>query len=464
VLLLALLAVSVVLFLPRWVEPAGPEAEVAPASGGAGSLPARETEETSPVPPAPPEDPALEDRAEEALARATGLRESLESRRVSLWGAEGHAAALEAFARGDAALASGDYLPAAEAYEQAAEALQALEAQAPEVFLRALEEGRAALAAGEGSRAEEAFGLAVALAPGNEVARSGLKRAEVLDRVLALVREGERAEREGRFAEAEERYRSALSLDPLSPPAQQALARVRGRISDDAFARAMSEGLEALDRGELEVADEALGRAGELQPGSRQVAGARQQLEQERTLRSIVDRRERALELEAREEWRAALEQYEAILGLDATVRFAQEGRARCSERAELFESMAYHLEHPERLSSDEVLAEAMVLVEEAAALSQAGPRHERQLEALRKLLEASAAPVRVVLLSDSETEVTVYRVGRLGRFDRHALKLRPGTYTVVGQRKGYRDVRLTLVVPPGRKPEPLVVTCKERI
>ena len=35
-----------------------------------------------------------------------------------------------------------------------------------------------------------------------------------------------------------------------------------------------------------------------------------------------------------------------------------------------------------------------------------------------------------------------VYKVARLGRFDQRELTLRPGTYTAVGTRRGFRDVR----------------------
>jgi len=65
---------------------------------------------------------------------------------------------------------------------------------------------------------------------------------------------------------------------------------------------------------------------------------------------------------------------------------------------------------------------------------------------------------------SDELTEVTVYRVGRLGTFERQRLQLRPGTYTVVGSRRGYRDVRHTLVIVAGEIPNPLTVRCEERI
>lgn len=466
VALLLLAAVAVALVLPRLVRTEGaagiettpPLDEVEEEASGETSLPARARDAGE------DSDPAPKGLAEQALSRALELRRSLESRRVDDWGGEEYATAKETLARADELLKTGDHAGAAGAYGEAVQILGVLEARAPDVFLGTLEEGRAALAAGESRRAREAFGLAAALAPQNEVARSGLRRAEVLDQVLALVSEGERAERSGRLSEAEERYLRAVSLDPLSPRAQTSLARARAALSDDAFARSMSEGLEALGAGDYAAAESALRRADSLRPGSTQVADALQQLDQERTLQAIVEHRARALEHESREDWRSALAQYRAILEKDASVRFAQEGEARCAARAEMSESLAYHLAHPERLGTDEVLAEAMVLLEEAEAVDPAGPRHRQEVAELRALIEASAALVRVTLVSDSETEVTVYRVGRLGKFDRRRLELRPGTYTVVGKRKGYRDVRLTLVVPRGGSPEPLEVSCKERI
>jgi hypothetical protein len=71
---------------------------------------------------------------------------------------------------------------------------------------------------------------------------------------------------------------------------------------------------------------------------------------------------------------------------------------------------------------------------------------------------------VAVQLESDGETEVTVYRVGRLGRFQTRQLELRPGSYTVVGSRRGYRDVRRELEVAPGQSPPPLRIVCQEAI
>ncbi len=79
-------------------------------------------------------------------------------------------------------------------------------------------------------------------------------------------------------------------------------------------------------------------------------------------------------------------------------------------------------------------------------------------------MIARAETPIEVVLESDELTEVTVYRVGELGRFRRRALELLPGTYVVVGRRSGYRDVRLELVVDGGGAEPALTVRCEEKI
>jgi hypothetical protein len=88
----------------------------------------------------------------------------------------------------------------------------------------------------------------------------------------------------------------------------------------------------------------------------------------------------------------------------------------------------------------------------------------EGQIAALTRLVEVASAPIPVRLTSDQITNVTLYRIGTLGAFDARDVELRPGTYTVIGSRDGYRDVRQTFTVRPGRNLPPISVVCVEPI
>ena len=187
-------------------------------------------------------------------------------------------------------------------------------------------------------------------------------------------------------------------------------------------------------------------------------------LDQSQKLDAIAQHRQRAETLEREEQWAQALDEFEAVLALDPTIVFAQRGAARTSRRAELVRRIEHHLDHPDRMSDDDVLAEAEMLWIEASEIQPAGPRHDEAVARLADLIAKASTYVRVRLRSDGMTEVVVYRVGRLGTFETRELELRPGRYTVVGSRSGYRDVRHELVVTADGEPAPLTVMCEEPI
>ncbi len=202
----------------------------------------------------------------------------------------------------------------------------------------------------------------------------------------------------------------------------------------------------------------------ELSPGSSEVADGLGRAEEGLRLAAISEHRSRAEEFERQEDWSAALREYDAVFGLDPTIRFAREGKARAEVRSQLAERLEDHIAHPDRLSNDEVLESAERLLSDARSVEPSGPVLRRQIDSMTKLLAVATTPIRVELVSDNLTEVTVYRVGRLGRFTQQVLDLRPGTYTVVGSRAGYRDVRHRLTVSPSQSSKPVEVRCVEEI
>jgi tetratricopeptide (TPR) repeat protein len=226
----------------------------------------------------------------------------------------------------------------------------------------------------------------------------------------------------------------------------------------------MSAGLAALERQDFAVARDHLRRAVKLQPDSPESADALLAADEGLRLQAIATHQTKAAQLEATERWQGAVEEYEAVMALDPTIKFAQEGVERSRARAELSARLDFHLQNPERLSTDEVMRDAETLLEEASQIQPAGARLSRQIEGLSRIVELASAPIRVTLISDDLTEVTVYKVGRLGAFERRVLELRPGTYIVVGRRDGYRDIRRQLHVVPGQEIEPLTVRCEEKI
>jgi hypothetical protein len=87
-----------------------------------------------------------------------------------------------------------------------------------------------------------------------------------------------------------------------------------------------------------------------------------------------------------------------------------------------------------------------------------------RQIATVDSLITSAETPQRVALTSDNLTDVTLYRVGRLGTFERKEVELLPGRYTVVGMRAGFRDVRREFTLLPGGEAPTLAIRCEEPI
>ncbi len=180
--------------------------------------------------------------------------------------------------------------------------------------------------------------------------------------------------------------------------------------------------------------------------------------------RALEAHRQEAARLEAREDWRGALQQYSAALAIDSHVSFALDGRERATKRAALGDALAFHAERPDRLGAPAVAREAEALLERARGTASPGPALQAQIAAVESALALARTPVAVVIESDGLTELDLSRVGRLGPLTRRSLELLPGTYTVTGSRRGYRDVRRQFSVAPGAPAPTVSLRCHEAL
>ncbi len=328
----------------------------------------------------------------------------------------------------------------------------------------ALLEGRSALIAREPEAAAAAFKRASVLEPGNAAAEDGLLRSEILFEVRDLEVAAVSHENLGERAAAAAAARRALELDPSSKIARAVANRVIWQDTRDAYNGHVTRGLAALEDGEYQEALDAFSAASKVSPTAPEVtdglARARAGLHRQKVDAHLA----RAADAEENERWSAAVEEYRSVLELEPNLAEARDGLARSTRRVDLSQKMDYHLTHPERLATAAVLREAADLVAEAGGLSPRGPQFSALIDRLDHLVVQYSIPVTVVLESDGVTEIVLYRIGELGAFDRHTVELRPGTYTVVGRRPGYKDVRLKFEVGPGRSPPTIIIRCTERI
>lgn len=459
---LLILLAGVVFLLPDAVDR---ESEPAPVT----------IEDTTPEADAdaPPTDEVLPQRDERVQARASAEKalgqllakiRTLEARAVPRWGGLAWKQADEAYKAGDAEYLARNYEAAEAHYAEALELFDPLLEQVDIVFSNTMRDAEQAFDNADVQEAVRLYDLAVAISPSHAGARAGLTRARNLDAVLALTEQALAHERDLELEAALASFERAIEIDPEWQVAVDGRKRVLATINQMQFDARMTEGLNALADRDYRLARAAFQRARELQQQSQEPIDGLQSVEQEIRLDNIAALERQGRAEEAGEQWQAAVDTYTKALELDANLVFAHEGLARATRMKNLHEQLETYIDEPDRLSAPQTMQVATSMLLDITRMPDIGPRLASQRDELSRLLKRAATPLTVEIVSDNATDVSIFKVGKLGSFDRTELSLRPGTYVAVGSRPGFRDVRLEFRVAPEIDMQPVVVRCEERI
>jgi hypothetical protein len=421
---------------------------------------------TAPALPAlsPEERAALKAQAEDLLAGLLTLQDQLTRLHVETWANDDWLRYRELSDAADNAFLAEDFRSAVAGYTEATEFGNTLAKRAGAAVESSLAAADAAVAAGNSQLAIQQYDIVLAIEPTHASALAGRARAERLPDVLALLQRAEGERVRGELEAALATYREALAIDPKWQAASVGAAEIARSLREAEFDRVLSAGFAALTDEDFNAAHERFTAALALRPSSREAQDGLAQAEEGAKLDRLKLAEARALAFERRELWDQAIALYRSVLESDRTLVFAQTGLERASARAGLDAKLSNLLSNPALLFGDTVLADARKLVEEAAAQAEKGPRLTGQIDDLTRLIDVASTPIAVRLTSDQLTSVTLYRVGTLGTFMDRNVDLRPGTYTIIGSRDGYRDVRQTFTVRPGRNLPPINVVCVEPI
>jgi tetratricopeptide (TPR) repeat protein len=420
---------------------------------------------TLPPPAVDPAQLALDKvKADQKLAEFLEIKEVLDRKAASAWGAAAYAEMSELAREADTHLMHEEFLPAADKYEQATALGGRLNDRTADALHRLLAEGQDALNQGQGTVAQNKFNVALMIDPTDLSAQRGLKRAKTIEAVVRLINSGRQHEADQALSAAQADYRQALNIDPDAAEAHQALNRVTALVNEQQFKQRMSEGLTALYKNDYELAHSRLLEARSLKPDSREVADALFQVDQARRLARIDHLRKEARIADQSEQWQSALDSYQTALAIDKSLQFAVRGKKRAEAQIRLGKRLNFFISQPQALESDKQLNNAVLLLNEAQAVEPQGPKLAVQIKKLEELVAVARTPVDVIIESDNLTQIAVYKVGKLGRFSQHELKLRPGTYTVVGARDGYQDVRQQIVVKADQPLLRVTIKCRDKI
>lgn len=402
--------------------------------------------------------------AQDVLAQLLEEQFALEEAQVKLWGQKTFDEAADLAKQGDELYRQQAFAQATDSYTQALAKLTELSVRLPSVTSDHLRQGFDAVKAGNATAAKAAFDIVLQIEPDNSEAFKGLQRVSTLDQVISLAEKAAVEEANTRLDQSQQLLQQALKLDADSERVKSQLGSLKQKILERDFIAAMSKGLSALERSDFNQARSAFQLALKLKPGSQEALSGAQEVTHRIAQNTITSYREQAQKLSEQEQWQAALEKYDAVLKMDASLLFAQKGYKQTSDRARLDQLLQEQIESPARLATEAVYQEANALLKVAATVAQPGPRLQQQILRLQDLMRQAVMPIEVEITSDNQTQVTLLKTGLLGNFLQHRLSLTPGHYILVGKRNGFRDVRREFDVAFNKPPVSVNIQCSEKI
>ncbi len=366
--------------------------------------------------------------------------------------------------RGAELFSMGSFEEAARNFNDASEIIEKAHDSRQDILHSAIESGEQALEAGNATAAMRFFHIALSVDPADPAALKGLNRAEHAGEVHGLMAQGKELMKEKDYHGASKLFSRALAIDPECGDAERLLEQATRGASQQQFARFMGDAIAALSAGRYGDAARAIDGALRLFPGDRSARELSARIREARRaseLRLAISRADRALR---QEDWKRAEELYAGALKIAPHSVEAGEGLERAKRLMSLHKMLKRIVDDPWRLRDAGPYEDAVNAVNIARKTHDAGPGLRRLAAEAGSIVERWKKKVSVTFVSDSKTSVVIYHVGRLGRFERRILKLRPGIYTVAGMREGFRDVLRKIKVAPGSDGMEVKVVCSDRI
>ena len=292
--------------------------------------------------------------------------------------------------------------------------------------------------------------------------------------VLELEEQAVRYEQDSNKQDALELYKKILDLDKQYIKAQKKVAELTRQIKDDQFKKIIGQLIVALDENNIKKAQLLFSQAQSIYPEDAVLAELQQRLNQQKKTATIVKNLKQAEYYQHSEQWNKALKAYKAVLKADPNSSNALLNIERVKKYIKINQSLDKIIQYPDRLQEDKVLDNSRAILAFVKdqlkhknsllyPLSRT-PELKQKLIKTENIIQSASQIINVQLISDNKTEVVIYKVGKFGKFENREIKLRPGLYTIVGSRDGFKDYRKKIRISPDKNNVSIVIVSKEQI
>ena len=406
--------------------------------------------------------------AQLVLEKIVDIRDLLKSKSIEKWNAEKFNIALENISIGDDLYREGEYLRSIKQYREALDQLNNLQEEAANIIESTIISANNNIEKLDSELTVEqtinSINLAFDIDKNNESIRLLKERSLKLPDLFNKVMQSNQLISEQKYEDAFSVLSEAIMLDPYRKKTKTSMENLNKQIKEKTFIEFMSEGFEAMDQNNFSSARKVFNEALKTYPERPDVYDALNQLESRESSFQIKERIKNAEANENLENWSEAKKEYEALLESDNSLVSLKARLINVRIRAELDEQLENLINNPLTLRSDELYQKAKKLLKTAQGINQRGAKLEKQIENVSKIIVQARNPIPVNFFSDNKTKVTIFKVGSLGLFQKRTIELVPGKYVALGQRIGFRDVRLDFAIEPNEVDKNISIMCVESI
>jgi tetratricopeptide (TPR) repeat protein len=289
-----------------------------------------------------------------------------------------------------------------------------------------------------------------------------LKRAENIDRVYALLLQGESLEKQAQYAQATEVYQRAFSLDSFSAAAQAGQARASRLEKETRYEAAVTAAQAAVARRDWASVIAEAQTALKVYPGKTDVQAMLRSARENEHREAVQKALTKGYAYENQHMWKEARDAYSETLKLEPDQPDAKECYIRCGTMIRTLLEYDKLVESAKQLANNAEFQAAIRVFSKAMAIKPQYPLpNDDTVNQLHTLLNAQSKPVEVTFKSDGKTYVSISNFRQPSQAETFTAKILPGDYQVVGRRKGYKDVLMLLQVRDGVPPPTVTVICQ---
>ena len=401
---------------------------------------------------------------EELKAFEADLEPRLKAGAVHQWAADVHNKIFELKAAALQAFGAGDYSSALSRVRAATiETLRILKVRDAN-FAAHLKAAVSAFDTNRYERARAEIDRALLMRPDHPTAQEYQARIELMPKVLSYLEAAAKARAENELRSEKAYLEKVIRLDPARRNEKSRLTFLNKKIAEEDFASHLSTGLQAVERRDLGAARTSLTHARAKFPDRPELTVLKKNIEALSRDLSLESALNEANQSVSNDDWDRAYQAFSKANSIDPANATAVEGERIAAEMLAGRRGLDRFLKRPDRLASKTVAAAARQALEEVRHLTGLSPTLKDSTEKLSKMIEHASRPVEVLVKSDGKTDITVRRIGIVGKTLEKVIKLRPGDYTFEGTRTGYKSKLINISVPVDGEGIEIRIICDEQI